>query len=112
MTLHLKTTWICTCSSVFLFCSTLSAQDADEIQKIYRPRLDAAVNRGLEYLAKQQLDPDSAAAMGQPELAGSFREPNSPGNTGIASLAVMAFLAKGHLPGRGQYGGVIDLGID
>lgn len=109
---HLLTRLLHTLCSVVVLCGTLTAQDADEIQRTYQPRLDAAVNRGLEYLAQQQIDSDAAAAMGQPELTGSFREPNSPGNTGIASLAVMAFLAKGHLPGRGQYGSVIDRGID
>jgi hypothetical protein len=97
---------------ISLLSCTLSAQDADEIQRAYQPRLDAAVNRGLEYLARQQIDSDAAAAMGQPELAGSFREPYTPGNTGVTSLAVMAFLAKGHLPGRGRYGAVIDRGLD
>jgi hypothetical protein len=97
---------------IVLSCCTLNAQDADEIQRTYQPRLDAAVNRGLEYLARQQIDSDAAAALGRPELAGSFREPNSPGNTGITSLAVMAFLARGHLPGRGPYGSVINRGID
>lgn len=109
---HLRITSLFTLVGLTLLCRTLRAQDADDIQRAYQPRLDAAVNRGLAYLAQQQIDQDAAATMGQPELAGSFREPNSPGNTGVTSLAVMAFLAKGHLPGRGRYGGVIDRGID
>lgn len=104
--------WFLALCSAVLAEQTLSAQDADDIQRTYQPRVDAAVNRGLAYLAQQQIDADEAAALGQPDLVGSFREPSCPGNTGIASLAVMAFLAKGHLPGRGPYGGVIDRGID
>jgi hypothetical protein len=92
--------------------TTCSAQDAETIQRTYQPRLDASVDKGLKYLAGQQIDQDAAAAMGQPELTGSFREPFCPGNTGVTSLAVMAFLAKGHLPGRGIYGAVIDRGVD
>ncbi|MCA8997160.1 MAG: terpene cyclase/mutase family protein [Planctomycetaceae bacterium] len=66
----------------------------------------------MEYLSAKQINRDAAAAMGRPELAGSFEEPASVGNTGVTSLAVMAFLAKGHLPGRGQYGELINRGID
>ncbi|MFK8113900.1 MAG: prenyltransferase/squalene oxidase repeat-containing protein [Rubripirellula sp.] len=93
-------------------CHIASAQDADALRVLYQPRLDAAVDRGLEYLAGKQISRDTAAAMGRPELTGSFEEPASVGNTGITSLAVMAFLAKGHLPGRGRYGEVINRGID
>lgn len=107
-------------TSSFLFaivCMTLSmsavtAQNAEALQRTYQPKLDAAVDRGLAYLARQQIDDQAARQMGRPELAGSFREEAIPGNTGITSLAVMAFLAKGHLPGRGPYGTVINGGID
>ena len=95
-----------------IVCQIVSAQDADAIRIHYQPRLDAAVDRGLEYLAGKQISRDAAVAMGRPDLAGSFEEPASVGNTGITSLAVMAFLAKGHLPGRGRYGELINRGID
>ena len=97
---------------ILLVSQTVNAQDADALRVRYQPRLDAAVDRGLEYLAEKQISRDAAAAMGRPELAGSFQEPASVGNTGITSLAVMAFLARGHLPGRGRYGELINQGID
>ncbi|MEP3482011.1 MAG: prenyltransferase [Fuerstiella sp.] len=88
------------------------AQNAETLQRTYQKELDAAVDRGLAYLATKQLSHQTAQQMGSPELAGSFVEEGSPGNTGITSLAVMAFLAKGHLPGRGPYGTVINRGVD
>lgn len=95
-----------------LVCHIASAQDAEALRIRYQPRLNVAVDRGLEYLSSKQISRDAAVAMGRPELAGSFAEPASMGNTGVTSLAVMAFLAKGHLPGRGRYGKLINLGID
>lgn len=95
-----------------LVCHIVSAQDADALRLRYQPRLDASVDRGLEYLAGKQISRGAATAMGRPELTGSFEEPASIGNTGVTSLAVMAFLARGHLPGRGRYGEVINRGID
>lgn len=100
--------------AVILICSmpTVYAQDAKALQRTYQKQLDAAVERGLAYLATKQIDDRTAQQIGSPELSGSFLEESSPGNTGITSLAVMAFLAKGHLPGRGPYGTVINRGID
>lgn len=95
-----------------LICGAVSAQDAESLRVKYQPLLDSAVDRGLEYLSGKQISRDAAQAMGRPELTGSFAEPATPGNTGVTSLAVMAFLAKGHLPGRGPYGEVINRGID
>ncbi|MCA9063074.1 MAG: prenyltransferase [Planctomycetaceae bacterium] len=92
--------------------TSVSAQDTELLQQRYQPRLDAAVDRGLEYLAGMQVTPEEATRIGRPEIVGSFAEPACPGNTGVTSLAVMAFLAKGHLPGRGRYGDVIHRGID
>ena len=61
--------------------------------------VDEAIERGLAYLADKQDDD------------GSF--PSGWGkNTGITSLCVMAFLAKGYTPGDHEYGQVIDKGLD
>lgn len=61
--------------------------------------VDKAIDRGLAYLAKVQA------------ADGSF--PSNWGkNTGITSLCMMAFLAKGHMPGAGEYGAVINKGLD
>jgi hypothetical protein len=61
--------------------------------------VDEVVERGLAYLAGAQL------------ADGSFPT-GWPGNTGVASLCVMAFLAKGYTPGEGRYGAAINKGID
>lgn len=62
-------------------------------------RLDQSVDRGLEYLATQQ-DPD-----------GSFRTLQA-GQPAITSLCVMAFLSRGHVPGQGPYGELLNRAID
>lgn len=64
------------------------------------PELEAAVARGLEWLAKQQL-PD-----------GSFGGQSQYGrHVGITSLGGIAFVAEGSLPGRGRYARVVDLSL-
>ena len=75
---------------------------ADEVSaklvKFEEP-VDKAVDKALEFLAKHQ------------QRDGSF-ESHMARNTGITSLCLMAFLAKGHTPGMAPYGDVLDKGID
>jgi len=61
--------------------------------------IDAVVDRGLEFLARQQ----------QPD--GSFAAPTG-GQPGITSLCIMAFLSRGHVPGGGQYGRQLERAIE
>jgi hypothetical protein len=56
------------------------------------PELHEAVARGFEFLASQQ------------NADGSFGRGRHGRNVGIASLAAIAFMADGNLPGRGEYG--------
>jgi hypothetical protein len=63
-------------------------------------RLEAAVSRGLDHLASQQ-NPD-----------GSFGRGRNSDNAGIVSLAAIAFMADGHLPGRGRHGETVRRAID
>lgn len=60
------------------------------------PQLDAAVNQGLAWLAREQHED------------GSFGEGGWGRNVAVTSLAALAFMADGHLPGRGQYGHVVE----
>jgi hypothetical protein len=62
-------------------------------------RVDAAVGRALTWLAKQQ----------QPD--GSFATLDS-GQPGVTSLCMMAFIAHGHVPGKGQYGTQLERAAD
>ncbi len=65
----------------------------------YNQKIDASVDKALAYLGKAQ-----------------HKEGYWPGGMGkspaVASLAVMAFLAKGYTPGTGPYGDAINKGID
>ncbi len=75
------------------------AAGSPDLKQLLSPTpVTRAVDRGVEYLARNQL-PD-----------GSWLSPMGK-NTGILSLAVMALLAAGHEPGRGPYGEVIDRAI-
>jgi hypothetical protein len=60
------------------------------------PELDGAVNRGLAWLAREQHED------------GSFGEGGWGRNVAVTSLAALAFMADGHLPGRGEYGQVVE----
>jgi hypothetical protein len=75
------------------------ADEASSVERQYQARVEIAVGDALRYLARQQ------------QKNGSFSS-GMRDNTGIASLCVMAFLAKGYTPATGPYGPVIDRGID
>ena len=70
------------------------AENAPAIEEM-SPRLDEAVSRGLEHLAGLQNED------------GSFGRGRFVDNVGIASICGIAFLADGHVPGRGRYGEVV-----
>lgn len=64
------------------------------------PELHEAVARGLEYLRSQQ------------NSDGSFGRGRYGRNVGITSLAAIAFMADGHLPGRGEYGEQVESALE
>src|SRR5579862_4639499 len=59
-----------------------------------------SIDKALAYLAKNQ-KPD-----------GTFPQSDAAGTTAVPSLAVMAFMARGHVPGQGPYGDVLYRSID
>jgi hypothetical protein len=61
--------------------------------------LDRAIDRGLVYLSKNQAGD------------GSF-ETDPAGQPGVTGLCVLAFLARGHGPGRGPYGARLNQAVD
>lgn len=81
-----------------LFGRATRADDRTERDK----QIDAALVKALDHLAKQQLA-DGSWALDQ----GNRQSPA----TSATSLAVMAFLAAGHVPGEGPYGEKIQQGV-
>ena len=65
----------------------------------YQKSFDTAIDRALAYLAQAQM-PDGSFPGGMPQ------------NTAVASLSVMAFLARGYSPGLPPYGDTINRGVD
>jgi hypothetical protein len=64
------------------------------------PALDAGIERGLAALARLQKED------------GSFGDGAFGGNVAITSLACLAFMANGDVPGRGAYGDNISKGLE
>ena len=64
-------------------------------------RIEAAVDRGLEYLATKQ----DANGSWQHGMA---QQPN----TGINALCLLAFMGRGHVPGRGPYKETVGRALD
>ena len=63
-----------------------------------REVFDDAIDRGLEYLSSHQ-GPDGSCS------SRSGRDP------AVTSLAIMAYLSAGHVPGEGKYGTTVEKGI-
>jgi len=102
---------------ILCLCGALSAQerrvhtqgDGDLITEESR----RAVQAGLAWLAKEQ---DPAGHWNQHvgfklNIDYNIQVSNAP-HVGVTALALMSFLAGGHLPGRGEYGDVLERGID
>ncbi len=64
------------------------------------PRIDEATRRGLSYLAASQNED------------GSFGGGRFGKNVAVTALACIALMADGNMPGRGEYGKVVDKGLD
>ena len=63
------------------------------------PEARAAIDRGIEWLVSQQQDDGSFAGQ-------------RGGGTAVTSLAAIALMAGGHLPGRGRHGQVVSRAVD
>lgn len=85
--------------------------DQREVQQTERARL--AVERALEYLASRQ--EANGAWKGDVGYKLNYTYQYTDRNAdhvGITSLSCMAFLAAGHLPGRGRYGAQVERGLN
>ncbi len=69
--------------------------------ELVTPETQRTIERGLGFLASRQ-DADGSFGSGS-----SYKR-----NVAVTSLAGMAFLSAGHVPGRGPYGAAVDKSID
>lgn len=76
-------------------------QPAADLPPEYTPRTLAAIDNGLDWLARQQF-PDGAFGAGQ-----YYNK-----NVAITALSVLAFVSQGSVPGRGKYSGHVDKGVN
>lgn len=76
-----------------------SAQN-NPLENEMNAELDEAVSRGLAVLASKQ------------RADGSFGESGYGRTVAVTSLACLAFMADGNLPGRGTYGDVVSKGLE
>ena len=74
----------------------VAALQAPDIERsaalLIKPQTQAAIDRGLAWLAARQ------------QADGSFGASGYSRNVAVVSLAGMAFMSAGHMPGRGEYG--------
>jgi len=91
----------------------LSGLDASGLVEITAEQ-EAAVERGLAWLAENQTPDGSWSSKVGFKLNNNYRYTSAEdkGHVGVTSLAGMAFLAGGHLPGRGRYGEVVERALD
>jgi hypothetical protein len=108
----------CACVALVLACMAGAARAQSEPQErdqpmVVTPEQARAVERGLAWLAENQ-SPDGSwiAKIGYKLNNGFNYTAADRGHLGVTSLACMAFLAGGHLPGRGKYGQVVERGLD
>lgn len=77
-------------------------------------RLRASVARGLDWLARQQHADGYWAELVGYKLNTNYEtlDDRPLPHVGVTALALMSFLAGGHLPDRGKYGDVLRRGLD
>jgi len=81
-----------------------AADTRPEARKRQDERVDAAVDKALKFIAAaSKVDPNTGRRWWGTE--------NAP-NTAVTSVCIMAFLARGHVPGEGPYGKIIDEAVD
>lgn len=113
-----------TSCSVFLALVALPAaphaQDAREVYDaqpiVVTPEQQAAVDAGLAWLAANQVQEGPERGSWKAKIGYKLNTDyrvteDGTGHVGVTALACMAFLAGGHLPGRGEYGGVVERGV-
>lgn len=88
---------------------------ADEIPAtagVLDSRVARAAERGLEWLARTQNENGSWTCRVGYKLNERYEWEGEYDNVGITPIAGMAFLAGGHVPGRGKYGDNVQRAVD
>ena len=80
--------------------SVVSPWDVEAREYLGTPASEAAVNKGLAFLATHQ------------EADGHWSSAQYSSDVGITGLCLLSFLAAGHQPGRGRYGLVMSEAVD
>jgi hypothetical protein len=89
------------------------APSRDDDMIVVTPEHAAAVERGLAWLAENQEPNGSWAAKIGYKLHTDYKYTrDNASHVGVTALAGMAFLAGGHLPGRGTYGSNVERALD
>jgi squalene cyclase len=78
----------------------VSLQPASAKPLLKKTPIDKAIDKAVEFLANTQNKTD-----------GSWKAGRNGKHVAITSLAVMAFLSAGHVPGEGKYGRQIERGV-
>ena len=90
-----------------------SVQDGSDVAIDITPEQEAAVTRGLAWLADSQQANGSWIAKIGFKLNNTYQyTAEDRGHVGVTALSCMAFMAGGHLPGRGEYGPAVDRGLE
>jgi hypothetical protein len=84
----------------------------DGPETVITPKHQAAVERGLAWLASEQNEDGSWTGKIGRKLNDGYDYTKETGHVGVSSLACIAFLAGGHQPGRGAYGQAIESGLN
>ena len=77
--------------------------DGSDAKDMITPEAQKAIDRGLAFLASSQHKQDGSWGHDRQQYAG---------NVAVSSLAGLAFMSGGHLPGRGNYGPVVEKAIE
>ncbi|HEX5445708.1 MAG TPA: hypothetical protein VFW87_17910, partial [Pirellulales bacterium] len=83
-----------------LFAAPREATSGNSAAQLVTPAAQAAIDRGLRFLAERQQD-DGAFG------SGGYRR-----NTAVCALAAMAWMAGGSTPGRGPFGQNVNRSLD
>src|SRR3954463_4200890 len=85
--------------SFLVVCAVIARVSRADTDDPVPPAVQESVDRGLAWLSKNQ-KPDGSWPQGGTSRAA------------VPSLAAMAFLARGHVPGQGPYGGTVERAVD